>query len=274
MIYYNTFNHDANALTDSKLIKLRMKYGMLGYGVYWALLEQMYVKKDLSLSFDDIDAVAFLLGLEEGTLTEIIRLCIDVDLFKTLDNSFFSSGLQQRKEQLEQVKTKKKEAGKKGMESRWNKQKDNTAIDNYNTTITENNTAIDNYNYNYNRIDKEKKRIEKNKIDKDKDKDNSYMCDFEKFWSVYPKKVDKKDSEKAFVKAIKIVDVDLLISAIQQQKKTTWLNIETRFIPAAAVWLNKERWNDEITTAKGVKSNAPTEEDYMRGSIDLSIFDR
>ena len=33
------FKHDSNANMDSKLKKLRMRYGMQGYGVYWYCLE-------------------------------------------------------------------------------------------------------------------------------------------------------------------------------------------------------------------------------------------
>ena len=29
------FKHDANASIDAKLKRLRLKYGMEGYGVYW-----------------------------------------------------------------------------------------------------------------------------------------------------------------------------------------------------------------------------------------------
>ena len=33
------FKHDSNSFIDSKLKRLRMKYGMEGYGLYWYLLE-------------------------------------------------------------------------------------------------------------------------------------------------------------------------------------------------------------------------------------------
>ena len=33
------FKHDSNANTDAKLKRVRMKYGMQGYGLYWYCLE-------------------------------------------------------------------------------------------------------------------------------------------------------------------------------------------------------------------------------------------
>ena len=35
--YY--FSHDSNARNDQRLIKIRMKYGMEGYGIYFGIIE-------------------------------------------------------------------------------------------------------------------------------------------------------------------------------------------------------------------------------------------
>ena len=35
------FSHDGNARNDDKMIAVRMKYGMEGYGIYFAIIERL-----------------------------------------------------------------------------------------------------------------------------------------------------------------------------------------------------------------------------------------
>ena len=75
---------------------------------------------------------------------------------------------------------------------------------------------------------------------------------FARFWDVYPKKVGKKDAEKAFKKVL--VDVQILIDAVNRQKKSSqWCKDGGQFIPHPATWLNNERWNDVLDTNMGMK---------------------
>ena len=55
------FSHDRDARSDPKVIKLRMQYGMEGYGCYFALLEMMFSESDYSLPYDQeqFDAIAY-----------------------------------------------------------------------------------------------------------------------------------------------------------------------------------------------------------------------
>ena len=75
---------------------------------------------------------------------------------------------------------------------------------------------------------------------------------FARFWSVYPKKVGKKDAEKAFRKVK--VDVQILIDAVNRQKLSSqWCKDGGQYIPNPTTWLNQERWNDELDTNMGYK---------------------
>jgi hypothetical protein len=87
-------------------------------------------------------------------------------------------------------------------------------------------------------------------------------AEFERFWSVYPKKVGKKDAERAFEKAIKGMrddghtasssPTDRMIAAVERQKcSEQWLKEGGRYIPNPATWLNQGRWEDELPAAKG-----------------------
>jgi len=68
---------------------------------------------------------------------------------------------------------------------------------------------------------------------------------FDRFWEAYPKKVDKGHARKMFLAALKKADIDILIAAVEKQKRTTWLNKERQYIPNPGTWLNGERWLDE-----------------------------
>jgi len=85
------------------------------------------------------------------------------------------------------------------------------------------------------KITPDKNRIDKNRIDN--------TMAFDVFWSLYPKKVDKKKSEikwnKLSLETQKII-VDDLPKRIKDRK---W---KAGFIPNATTYLNGERWNDEI----------------------------
>ncbi len=58
---------------------------------------------------------------------------------------------------------------------------------------------------------------------------------FEVFWEAYPKKKSKGDARKAFA-ALKNVNLDLLLSALEEQKKSKdWLKEGGQFIPYPAI---------------------------------------
>lgn len=84
--------------------------------------------------------------------------------------------------------------------------------------------------------------------------------DFDRFWAVYPRKVEKVDARKAWKAAVKKASVETLIDAARryaEHKRGT----ETQFIAQPPTWLNKERWTDEEPTpdqrrANGNRNNA------------------
>ena len=75
------------------------------------------------------------------------------------------------------------------------------------------------------------------------------MQDFEKAWANWPKKVEKKASIKAFLRAAKILDVDELVADIIRHGNAYAATREKQFVPALCVWLAGERWTDELPTA-------------------------
>lgn len=67
---------------------------------------------------------------------------------------------------------------------------------------------------------------------------------FDVWWKHVPRKVGKKDAEKAFRAALKKTDFDTLDAAIKKYTESV-KGKDPEFIAHPATWLNGERWNDE-----------------------------
>ena len=134
------FSHDSNARNSEELIRVRMKHGAAGYGVYFMLIERLRDEDDYTAKCD-WDMMAFDLHVESSLVKSVVE---DFGLFVIKDGSFYSHGLKKRMEKTETVKSKRAEAGKKGMFSRWNDNSENDSCDN--NVIENNNNVIKNDN--------------------------------------------------------------------------------------------------------------------------------
>jgi len=83
-----------------------------------------------------------------------------------------------------------------------------------------------------------------NNVNKGNNEKNKIPFDF--FWDIYPKKVDKKKSELKW-KSMKIDEITF--NKIKSHLKVAYAQTEKKFIIGPLVYLNGERWNDEIITA-------------------------
>ena len=121
------FPHDANARNDEKILAVRMKYGMEGYGIYFTLIEKLLESTDYIL-LKDYNTIAFELRVGAEKVKSIVE---DFGLFQFTEcgKLFYSESLKSRMDPLEEIRDKRREAGKKGAEKRWKtKQKMANAI--------------------------------------------------------------------------------------------------------------------------------------------------
>lgn len=105
------FSHDYNARTDEKIKRLLVKHSMLGYGVYWAIVENLYNNTNvLQLDYDSI-------SYELHTDIEVIKSVInDFGLFVIIENGFSSNSVQRRIDERNAKSIKAKES----INKRWN----------------------------------------------------------------------------------------------------------------------------------------------------------
>ncbi len=77
------------------------------------------------------------------------------------------------------------------------------------------------------------------------DTKDKYSVDFEKFWKVYPRKINKYATMQKFKVVVKTYDFNQLMKAtIIFAQKVKNENTEERFIPHGSTWLSQKRFID------------------------------
>lgn len=125
------FSHDYNSRNDVKIKKLLSKHGLLGYGIFWAIIEELY--NNTNVLPLDYDTISYDLRIEKSVLISVIE---DFDLFVFNEKTFSSLSVSRRLKEREERSDK----ARKSVKIRWDKNKGNTNVlqSNYDTnTIKE-----------------------------------------------------------------------------------------------------------------------------------------
>jgi DNA-binding Lrp family transcriptional regulator len=70
---------------------------------------------------------------------------------------------------------------------------------------------------------------------------------FAEAWKVWPKKAARKDARRRFTAAVKVRPVDELVEDVKRFAAAyIALGTEVKYVPALGVWLNGERWTDDL----------------------------
>jgi hypothetical protein len=113
------FSHDFNARNDIKIKKLIAKHGYLGYGLFWAIVEELY--NNTNVLPNDYECIAFDLRTDANVIKSIVN---DFDLFEIDNESFGSLSIQRRLNERNEKSKKARESVLK----RWNKAKEDTNV--------------------------------------------------------------------------------------------------------------------------------------------------
>lgn len=116
----NYFSHDSNARNDEKLVRLRMKQGAAGYGVYFMILERLREESDY-MSVKDYNMIAFDLRVDAAIVKSVVE---DFGLFTFTENGkcFYSESFTRRMDVKDALHRQRSESGKIGMKNRWGKE--------------------------------------------------------------------------------------------------------------------------------------------------------
>lgn len=90
--------------------------------------------------------------------------------------------------------------------------------------------------------------------------DDGESCGFERWWSAYPRKADKKDAEKIFTRLVKRGEatVEQLVEGANRYAKAVQ-GRELRYVRLPTTWLNKASWTNEHEPA----SHGPQHQNLM-----------
>lgn len=119
------FSHDSNARNSDKLMKVRMKLGAEGYGIFFMLIERLREEEGYKSTID-YDTLAFDLRVEPEKVKQVVE---NFDLFKFTEDGkyFYSDSFNERMEMMDVRAQQRKSKAKKAAEARWNKQSEDTS---------------------------------------------------------------------------------------------------------------------------------------------------
>lgn len=110
------FSHDYNCRNDEKIKMLIRKHGMVGYGIFWSIVEDLYNNSN-SLKAD-FEGIAFDYRVDVSLVISVLK---DFDLFQ-FDGDCFGSISVERRLNDRDIKSKKAQLS---AQNRWNKVKNN-----------------------------------------------------------------------------------------------------------------------------------------------------
>lgn len=100
------FTHDSNALSDEKIIRLRKRQGIEGYGIYFALLEKLSASNEYKINMSYVEDLAYDWHLDPQKVLDVIR---NYNLFE-IEGDYFYSKSHRLKMQYKDEKADKKRA--------------------------------------------------------------------------------------------------------------------------------------------------------------------
>lgn len=111
--YY--FSHDSNARNDEKILKMRMELGMIGYAVFWCILEKMRETTD-NMCSKDYKIIGFELRVDEEIIRKVVE---DFGLFteSSCGKKFYSESFMNRMQKM----NLKSEKARESANARWTK---------------------------------------------------------------------------------------------------------------------------------------------------------
>jgi len=111
----NYFTHDYRSRLDTKLLEVRMKHGMEGFGVYWGLVEMLHEGNGTIQMKPDVIAYEFRCNVE--LVKDIVSICFERTEDDLITCNRVMENLRIRKEKFES----KSEKGRDAANKRWGK---------------------------------------------------------------------------------------------------------------------------------------------------------
>ena len=247
---------------QSKRIKrLRAMAGGDTYTIIYLKLQLKALKEDGYLYFDNImddfiDELALDIDEKPDDVRMTVNYLLTVGLMKS-NESGDTLALPYLREVIgsESLSAQKMRRLREGRKQLGMSDSNNASQCDHNVTESDDIYSYNNsYSYNHNHNDSNNKMAIS--------EGNDQVCEptvevvseedsrFETFWGLYPRRVKKPNARKAFDSKCK--DEKTFNEIMHGLKKwcDSWVDIEPKYIPYPASWLNGEQWNDEPPRTK------------------------
>ena len=218
--YY--FSHDSNMWNDPKIIKVRRKHGIIGYGVVNRLNEMLRNESRLGLDADTLDDIIFDINDPMVTREMLDDIILHYKLYERDDAEdgdefgfFYSNRMRRNMEKIEDIKQKRSYAGQMSGKARQ--------------VLSTSLTGV------------QQKRTMKGK--EKKQKEIKLNISFEEFWNLYNYKVG--DKKKVEVKWKSLSDDDR-ISVMAHIPLYIQSTPDKQYRKHPTTYLNNTGWEDEI----------------------------
>jgi len=217
--YY--FPHDSNARNDQRLLGVRMKYGMEGYGIYFGIIEILREQSDYKLGSCQFESIAYDLRVDVKKVEDIVMGEFVLFEWDSEYSEFWSKSLKRRMEKLDLIKQKRAEAGRVGGKSKASAK----------AKVKQTQAS----------------KVKESRVDKSKVNKNILNIEFEKFWDLYNYKVG--DKNKVLKKWESLTDLDrgLVMEHLPHYVKST---PDKQFRKHPATYLNNQAHLDEIVISQ------------------------
>lgn len=231
------FKHDSDAHTDAKLRRVRLKYGMQGYGLYWYCLELIargVEKHRLTFELEhDAELIAADTGISRELVEEMMRFMASAGLFEDRGGIITCLKMASRTDEY----TAKMLANRQSVPRVSGQTPDSVGT----KSVLLEEIRLE-----------EKKRVATASGSRHTDEG------FAKFWEAYPRKVKKPDALRAWKQTAKErPPIDELLAHLIGR---TWGD-DPQFVPHPASFLRGHQWNDSpLIASPGAKrwAGAPT----------------
>ena len=215
--YY--FPHDSNARNDPKIAALRRKYGWVGYGMFWAIIEVLRDQTNYSYPIGVLYGLSIAIGfdpndpeVENVDFGKFVDFCLEIKLLQKDGENLYSESLLKRMKPLDVYR----EAGKKGAEIRWGVNRG--LIANTNNPL----------------IAVKESKVKKSKVNKKEIKKLHVFFENERFLKTFKdfeemrKKMRKPLTPRAIelsVKSLEKYPIETAILMVEQSIQRSWLGI-------------------------------------------------
>lgn len=232
------FKHDSNAHIDAKLKKVKHKYGIVGYGLYWYCIELIAMGVDKNnITFEleeDSETISLEWNLDQLKVQEIMEYMVHLNLFELQSGRVTCMKLAKR---LDDTNSKNPEIRRllgdlSGSDSSSNEPNESELVGD-----SPNESA---------QIRLDKIRLDKKREQKEFKKEIEDL--FTDFWKVYPNRVGKSKALSSWKNTIKTSEqAQLVINHVKTRAvfDAQWIKDGGQYVPLPATFINQQRWEDE-----------------------------